>query len=228
MLPILTGLLAQADTTAATVAADYTDATAATVSGFSYDSVGTAHEAVSQAAATLAGSTIVTNASDALNKVNWSTPSWDIFIVIFFVVTVFLYGISLGRDRIIVILMSIYMALAVVSAAPYINRLQDGTALKATSFIGIFLTLFFLVSRTSLNKIFGNLATGKLWQALLFSIMHVGLLVSITMSFLPSSSTAGLSPMTQKIFVSEIARFAWIVAPILAMVFFTKDDPGKS
>lgn len=225
MLPIITGLLAQADTTVTTFATDA--ATTAAVSGFSYDAVGTTPSVVTQAVATVAGSNLVTGASDALNKVNWSTPSWDIFIVIFFVVTVFLYGISLGRDRIIVILMSIYMALAVVSAAPFINRLEDGTALKATSFIGIFLTLFFLVSRTSLNKIFGNLATGKLWQALLFSIMHVGLLVSITMSFLPPASTAGLSPMTQRVFVSEIARFAWIIAPILAMVFFTKDDQGK-
>lgn len=211
MLPILTGLLAQADTTAATVA----------TSDYSYD---TAATAAGQAVATVAGSSFVTNASDALNKVNWAAPSWDIFIVILFVLTVFLYGISLGRDRIIVIMMSIYMALAVVSNAPFINHIEGGFALKAAAFIGIFLALFFLVSRTSLNKIFGNLAAGKLWQVVLFSILHMGLLVSIVVSFLPAASTSGLYPLTRQIFASDMGRFAWVVAPIIAMVFFTKDE----
>ena len=219
MLPIITGLIAQADTTAASTAA---------VSGFSYDAVGTTNQAVTDVAATVAGSSFVANASDALNKVNWSTPSWDIFILIFFVVTVFLYGISLGRDRIIVIMMSIYMSLAVISNAPMINNLDQPFALKSAAFIGVFMTLFFLVSRTSLNKIFGNLAAGKLWQVLLFSVLHVGLLVSITLSFLPPSSTAGLHHLTRTAFATDMARFAWIVAPILCMVFFTKDDDGGS
>jgi hypothetical protein len=210
MLPILTGLLAQVDTSTASTAAVVSDVSTS--------------QAVTQVAATVAGSNFVTSASDALNKINWATPSWDIFIVILFVITVFLYGISLGRDRIIVIMMSIYMALAVVSNAPFINHMQGAFALKAAAFIGIFLALFFLVSRTSLNKIFGNLAAGKLWQVMLFSILHVGLLVSITFSFLPPESTNGLYPITRTIFASDMSRFAWIVAPILAMVFFTKDE----
>src|SRR5512143_4108673 len=62
--------------------------------------------------------------ANAVAGINWAAPTWDLFIVLFFVVTVFLYGLSLGRDRIIVILVSIYMALAVVSNAPYIGSLR--------------------------------------------------------------------------------------------------------
>ena len=42
-----------------------------------------------------------------LSVVNWSAPSQDLFVVLLFIVTVFLYGISLGRGRIVVVLVSI-------------------------------------------------------------------------------------------------------------------------
>src|SRR3990167_1770098 len=97
--------------------------------------------------------TVATNTNDAVNgavqvandvgkflqSINWAAPTWDLFIVLFFIVTVFLYGMSLGRDRIIVILVSIYMALAVVSNAPFLGKMsQDGDvsrffAVKLTS-----------------------------------------------------------------------------------------------
>jgi hypothetical protein len=181
--------------------------------------------------------TVVTNASEAatgtvnvggdllayLMRVNWSAPTWDLFIVIFFLVTVFLYGMSLGRDRIIVILVSIYMALAVVSNLPVLGKLDAGVsfgqyfALKVTTFLGLFVLLFFLMSRSALEKTFGNLAAGKWWQIMLFSTFHVGLLVSITLSFLPVAAVESLAPITRAVFASEMGKFFWIVAPIVSM-----------
>jgi len=164
-----------------------------------------------------------------LQRINWASPTWDLFIVLFFVVTVFLYGLSLGRDRIIVILVSIYMALAVVSNAPILGKLDANVnfgqffAFKVTSFLGLFVLLFFLLSRSALLKTFGNLASGTWWQVLLFSVFHVGLLVSITLSFLPPDAIGHLAPLTRRIFASDTARFAWIVAPILSMAFIKGD-----
>ena len=62
--------------------------------------------------------------ANAVTGVNWAQPSWDLFIILFFIVIVFFYGMMLGRDRIIIILVSIYMALAVVSNAPFIGQLR--------------------------------------------------------------------------------------------------------
>lgn len=158
-----------------------------------------------------------------LTQVNWSSPTWDLFIILFFVITVFLYGMSLGRDRIVVILVSIYMALAVVSNAPFLAHLNasvkigDFFAFKITAFLGLFVLLFFLLSRSALLHTFGNLASGNWLQVMIFSTLHVGLLVSITLSFLPKEAVGHLAPMTREIFASETARFAWIVAPIVAM-----------
>ena len=167
---------------------------------------------------------VTTDILKLITNVNWAAPSWDLFIVMFFVVTVFLYGISLGRDRIIVILISIYISIAVVQTAPFLGAMHadinigQDYAFRIASFLGLFLLLFFLLSRTALTAIFANLAAGEWWQVLFFSAFQVGLLVSITLSYLPKEAIATLAPLTQTLFATETGRFFWVVAPLVGMV----------
>lgn len=166
-----------------------------------------------------------TSVSNFVANINWAEPTWDLFIILFFVIAAFLYGLSLGRDRIIVILVSIYMALAVVNTAPYLGKseaeigIQSIFVLKMTAFVTIFVILFFLLSRSALLRTIASSDTlGRWWQVIIFSFLHVGLLISITLSFLPESAASHLAPLTQQIFVSETARFIWIILPIIAMI----------
>lgn len=177
---------------------------------------------------------VPTQTASAVSHINWSQPSWDLFIILFFLVAGLLYGLSLGRDRIIVILISIYMALAVVNTAPYIGNVgatvgaNQIVALRVSGFLAVFIVLFFVLSRSALLKTVASSDTpGRWWQVILFSVLHVGLLVSITLSFLPPGAAAKLAPFTQKLFVQDLARFIWIVAPIIAMVLL-KGGAGDS
>ena len=141
-------------------------------------------------------------------NVNLQNPSWDVFIVLFFVVASLLYGLSLGRDRIIIILVSIYMALAVVQALPdFVLKitLNQQVAFQITAFISIFLVLFFLTSRSALMRTLGhNASDGGGWiQTMIFSLLHVGLLICITMSFLPNDLLNKFAPLTKQIFTGE-------------------------
>ena len=159
----------------------------------------------------------------AVSEVNWAQPTWDLFIILFFVAIVFFYGIMLGRDRVVVILVSIYMALAVVSNVPVIGQLRetvdDGFAThRILAFIGIFALLFFLLSRSAVMRSFNSLGTGSLLQAMIFSFLHVGLLISVTLSFLPPEAIGGLANFTQGMFVSDFGRLFWITTPILGIV----------
>ncbi|MBI2411419.1 MAG: hypothetical protein HYV32_06020 [Candidatus Kerfeldbacteria bacterium] len=158
------------------------------------------------------------------SQLNFSNPSWDMFIVLFFVVASLLYGFSLGRDRIIVILVSIYMSLTVVHALPafVLNVTLNGQyAFKITTFITVFVILFFLISRSALRRTLGaNSNDGTWYQTMIFSILHVGLMISITLSFLPPQVLQKFAPLTQTIFTHEWPAFAWIAAPILAMMLF--------
>lgn len=166
-----------------------------------------------------------TQAKSFVATIDWSRPSWDLFIVLFFVIAAFLYGLSLGRDRVIVILISVYMALAVVNSAPFIGNYQAEIGInqffgfRISTFVVVFVALFFLMSRSALlSTIASSDSRGSWWQVLLFSFLHVGLLISITLSFLPPTASAHLAPLTQKIFVQDIGRFGWIIAPIIAMI----------
>jgi len=164
-----------------------------------------------------------------LGGFDFTRPSWDLFILIFFVVAVFIYGFSLGRNRIVVILIAIYMALAVVNTAPFVDSWMNQAAsisnfgqvfiFKVGLFLVVFALLFFLFSRSRLLFSVGaDQQHSGWWQIPIFSILHIGLLLSIALSFLPADTLTVLSPFTRQIFASDIGRFVWITAPIAAMI----------
>lgn len=160
-----------------------------------------------------------------LTSLNWQNPTWDVFILLFFVIGALLYGLSLGRDRVIVILVGIYMALAVVTNAPALStlnvalNLNENYVLRISLFLGIFVIVFFLLSRSALLKTIGRSgAPGSWWQTIIFSILQVGLLISVTLNFLPREMTQGLTEVTRNIFMSDQGRSAWLILPILFMI----------
>lgn len=169
-----------------------------------------------------------TNASDAKKlNLDWNNPSWDLFLLAFFAVGSLLYGMSLGKDRIIAILVSIYMALAVVHALPafVLNiKFNDNFTLQVTTFISVFVILFFLLSRSAILNSLDTSSQGKWWQVIIFSVLHVGLLISVTMSFMPAAFLNKFADITKLVFTNEWASFGWIIAPIIAMIVFGRRD----
>ena len=168
------------------------------------------------------------------STLDWSTPSWDLFIILFFLVASLIYGLSMGRDRAIVVIVSIYMALAVVDYAPFVENLIKGTAVeqffifKISSFLVVFILLFYLLAQSALlNTIASRSATRSWWQAILFSFLQVGLLISIVLSFLPAEATNVFSDFTKKAFTTEMARFVWIVSPIVLMALIRKPKRNR-
>jgi len=161
--------------------------------------------------------------------VNWTTPTWDLFILIFFLAAVFLYGFSLGRDRIIVILVSIYIALTLINAFPFVEgtnlaeiKIGESYVFQIGIFLGLVLVVFFLLCRSALSSVFGSGSQGNWWQVLLFSFLQVGLFLSVVLSFLPEGIISELAPLTKQVFIGEKVQFVWLLAPILAMVLVGK------
>lgn len=171
--------------------------------------------------ATTAATTQQTVLQDVVQDLNLANPTWDLFLVGFFVVGALLYGLSLGKDRIIAIMVSIYMALAVVATLPdfVLNiKVNDSYTVQITAFISVFIILFFLLSRQAVLNALAPTGEGKWWQTLVFSVLHVGLLVSVTLSFMPETVLGKFSPLTQYLFTNEWTKFGWIAAPIVAMI----------
>lgn len=166
-------------------------------------------------------------------NIDLGTPTWDLFLVLFFIMGAFIYGFSLGRDRIIVILVSVYMSLAVVDKIPVFSSqaeivLSDVFAFKITSFFVLFLFLFFFFARSGLLRTIAiGDNRGRWYQVVVFSILQIGLIISIAMSFLPAEFLANFSEQIRWVFNSEIARFAWLVTPLLAMAMIRRPSDDK-
>jgi len=174
----------------------------------------------------------VAETSNIVQHIDWTRPTWDLFIILFFIVAAFLYGLSLGRDRIIVILVSIYMSLAIVEHAPFLNSqwLHDWInnlvnqffVFQISAFVILFIAFFLIITRSALIKtIAASDTAGPWWQVLLYSVLHVGLIVSIILSYLPSETVEEvLAPLTRQIFTTDVALSVWMIGPIVAMFIF--------
>ncbi len=167
-----------------------------------------------------------------LQNVDWTRPTWDLFIILFFVIAAFLYGLSLGRDRIITILVSIYISLAIVEYAPLVNSegfqnminavLGQFFVFQISAFLFLFIFLFFVITRSALRKTIASAdSPGPWWQVLIYSILHVGLIVSVVLSYIPWEAIEDvLAPLTQRVFLTDFARNIWIIGPLVAMFIF--------
>src|SRR6266513_2645689 len=106
-----------------------------------------------------------------LTGLDVNSPNWDLFIFLFFIVATFVYGFTLGRSRIMVLLISTYMALAVTKAAPFLGT-TDVTVgsnpffiVKITAFLATMLLIFFFMSNSALRRAFAAVdIQGKVWQ----------------------------------------------------------------
>jgi hypothetical protein len=167
-----------------------------------------------------------------LTGLDVNSPSWDLFIFLFFIIATFVYGFTLGRSRIMVLLISTYMAIALIRTAPFLLNTQNVTIgsspffiVQITAFIAILLLIFFFLANSGLRRAFAaNEVQGKAWQIIGFSILQAGLMVATVLSFLPAAQRAGLLGVTRDLFATDTALFVWTLAPILLMMFVRDPD----
>lgn len=161
-----------------------------------------------------------------------NTPSWDLFIFLFFIVATFVYGFTLGRSRILVLLVSTYMALAVIHAGTLAGLIGPGIEqnvtvgsspffiVQITAFVGLMLLIFFFLSNSALRRAFAAAdIQGKAWQVIAFSVLHAGLLVASVLSFVPVERRDALLGVTRGMFAGNKALFIWTLLPIIVMMF---------
>lgn len=162
-----------------------------------------------------------------ISNINWNVPTWDLFILIFFVSVGILFAFTLGKARVLFVLLSLYVGLAIASSLPFITEetsskfhLGSVAALKIVVFMVCVITLFILFSRMGVLSSF----SGKMnpLVILLFSYLQVGLLISVLLSFLPPDTISSFAPITKKLFTTNIARMSWLLVPIVAMLLIKK------
>ncbi len=168
--------------------------------------------------------------SASLGRMNWTSPSWDLFLIILLIVAVFLYGITLGRGRIMVVITSIYMSALVAIFFPWNiswNALKN-VPTKVAVFIFCFLFLFVTLTRSGLASIFRASTEGSWIETMIFSVFQIGLITTIIMSFFSQEMLVNSFPIMSVIFSGSIARFVWVILPILGLIFTKKKREYKT
>lgn len=157
-------------------------------------------------------------------------PSWDLFIIIFFIVAI-AYGFILQRDKTVTTLISVYVALVLVQILS--NPIAQFFAGEKTIFgqlfirsdaspftikVVLFAAVIALVSaKSGLSSGKGESAISPL-EIMGFSFLNAGLILSSIFSFMPEST---------RLTFTEGSRFAhlfidyqiwWIVIPIIFLV----------
>lgn len=154
--------------------------------------------------------------------------SWDILVLTVLVVVVFLYGLTSGRQRIVCLIIATYFSYIILQAIPWqhLGFLGIKTAPSATAqvfvFLGLILAILFLLPQSSLGlslKSGGKRKKARV-KLLIFSILWVGLLVSLILSFLSSQVLGQLNLKTLSIFSGGLSQFIWLILPIAALLIF--------
>ncbi len=160
-----------------------------------------------------------------INSINWNTPSWDLFIIIIFVAGIFLYTLSLGKNRVLVLLVSSYISLALFSKSSLLFSqigfsLENSFSNNMAIFIGGIFLLFFILSNSIFTSVFEQNSGGAWLQTMIMSFLQIGLMISVTASFLSAEEINMLSPFIILVFVDNQAQFFWLISPLAAVLLF--------
>ncbi len=171
-----------------------------------------------------------------------NASGWDIFIVVVFLIAVLIYGLFLGRNRMIILLISSYFSLLIIQNIPWWKLSSVGwlgieqnpsSSFKTILFLSIILLFYFLIPRSVLTSTFRLKKRGlaSWWQLLVLAVAQVGLLAMVILSFMPQDAISNLGSVIRKLLIGPEAQFVWIALPILVLVLMRKkkslDNKGK-
>ena len=167
------------------------------------------------------------NIQSAINSINWTFSSWDLFVIIILIAGIFLYSLGLGKDKTFVILISSYISLALISKLSLVQEVlgfQLGSSFINNSaiFLGGTLFLFFVLSNSAFTSVFNQGLDRSWFQLSVVSFLQIGFIISVIVSFLTPEETAGLSNFIKSFFANSQSQFIWLISPIIAITIFKK------
>ena len=152
-----------------------------------------------------------------------ANPSWDLIAILFFVAAGFFYGITLGKTKLVAVLLSLYVSALVFENFSYLDQFIKGQSFlnvllfRILVFAILVVLLAILFNRfLSIDRISG---TREWWKIFILSFLGVGLLISFVFRFLPAKEIFNFSPIVKNLFASSRTFFWWLTLPLVALFF---------
>lgn len=152
---------------------------------------------------------------------SWISASSDhVWILIGVIVAMLAYGVFVGRDRMVTLLLATYLSLAVLTNAPIIAiasrsfGIHDHPTLRLGWFLGLFFLMSFLVWRSHILRGMAY-ERGAWWESSLLVVLQAGLMISIVLFLLPTPMLGALPPPLIQTFLGDAGRSFWLIAPLV-------------
>ncbi|MCC6934323.1 MAG: hypothetical protein IT406_01325 [Candidatus Yanofskybacteria bacterium] len=144
------------------------------------------------------------------------------------VLVLVLYGMSVGRTRALISLLSIYVAYTLAILFPFSQavsaRLPERFQLYAHAglFLGAYVLAFLILSSAVRH---GRLSMGELslWQVGAISLVQVGLLVSMSLLFIDEPFARAIVGRWYVFFAGTSARWAWPAASLAILPLLRRE-----
>jgi hypothetical protein len=162
---------------------------------------------------------------NVVHSINLTNPSWDLFVLLAFVVGIGFYLMRGGVGRAFLVLLSSYISFSLVTRLALIEKvlgvnLQNTLTNKTIIFLAGILVIFFILSRSGFFPMFRQ-SSKKVWfKTLVISFLQIGLVISLIVSFTSIQEAKNLSMFLRYFFATDGAQFFWLVSPLLAIFLF--------
>jgi hypothetical protein len=167
--------------------------------------------------------------NDFLKNFNGGENLFWVFIF-FGVFAVFLIGISFGKSKLLISLLSTYAASFIEERFAFYKDLEEylGSFAKyerLALFLTVFLLAFWAINQSSLKQKLA-LRDASLISTFLLTIVEIGFLMSVILDMIPKNLYVKLPNQISYFFGSQNAQLIWALIPLVA-AFFVRNRRGS-
>lgn len=141
-----------------------------------------------------------------------------LFLVVAFLS--FVYGMFIGRYKLITVLINIYVSIAIIGAVP--EKYFPDYSTKLIVFL-IFLIALTIISKRLFEIYISGSGSGFLWRVFAMSFLEVMMLLSVVIAIVPQKvALQYVSASSYEYLASDSARLFWLVIPLAFMFVIHK------
>jgi hypothetical protein len=146
--------------------------------------------------------------------------SQDVMLFLVVALISFVYGMSVGRFKLITVLINSYVAVALLSVFP--EKIFPDYSYELILFFGIIIVLTILGKKMFEIPLSGS-GKGFLWRVFVMSFLEVMLMLSVMLSIVPKKiALEYVSASSYDYLVSPNFAFFWMLSPLLFMFLIHK------
>lgn len=158
-----------------------------------------------------------------VSSISLTNPSWDLFVLLAFLVGVYFYLFRYGKDKAFMVLLSSYVSLTLVERLPLLKsatglKLTENFTNKTAIFLAGIFVLSWIFSHSDFTSIFRHGSKKAWFQTLVVSFLQIGFIISVVISFLPIADARDLSLFLKMAFVDDVAQCFWMISPFFAIL----------